>query len=89
MAALLAMALQLTSLPGTAADLGPWAVVCLAGVVQIAWLARQVGRFGPAALAWPLLVVVFVAVFVRSAVHTVLFRHVRWSGRQLAIARRR
>lgn len=88
-AALLAMALQLTSLPSTGAELRSWAVVYLAGAVQIAWLGRQVGRFGPAALAWPLLLAVFVAVFARSVINTALFRHVRWSGRELAVARRR
>lgn len=87
--ALLAVTWDLRILPGAGTEAISWGLAYLAGAVQLGMLGRQVGRFGPAALVWPALVVFFVAVFVRSAAHTVLRREVRWSGRQLAIARRR
>lgn len=59
----------------------------VAGLVQITVMARQVGRFGLAPLAWPLLMASFVAVFTWSAITTFLARQVRWSGRAIAIGR--
>jgi 4,4'-diaponeurosporenoate glycosyltransferase len=60
-------------------------VLYLAGLVQIAVLGRRVGRFGAAAVVWPLLIVFFVAVFLWSAVTTFVVRRVRWSGRTLRL----
>lgn len=54
---------------------------------QVAVLGRSVGRFGPAALVWPLLAVFFTAVFAWSVVRTYLLRNVRWSGRTLRLQR--
>ena len=51
---------------------------------QVWWMARRVGRFGPiTALAFPLLLVTFLAVFVRSVVATAR-GSVSWRGRRLA-----
>lgn len=56
---------------------------------QVAAMGRQVGRFGPAALAWPVLVAFFVALFAWSAVRTLVVRRVTWSGRTVELAPRR
>ncbi len=51
---------------------------------QVWWMARRVGRFGPVtALAFPLLLALFLAVFVRSVVATAR-GSVSWRGRRLA-----
>lgn len=51
---------------------------------QVWWMARWVGRFGPVtALAFPLLLVTFLAVFARSVVATAR-GSVSWRGRRLA-----
>ena len=63
-----------------------WAATYGAGAIQFTALGRRVGRFGPAGLLWPALLVFFVSVFALSAVRTVVFRQVRWSGRQIAVA---
>jgi 4,4'-diaponeurosporenoate glycosyltransferase len=47
-------------------------------------LLRLVGRFGViTALVWPLPLVVFVGLFVRSVWRRVLRREVTWRGRQV------
>jgi 4,4'-diaponeurosporenoate glycosyltransferase len=62
----------------------------LASVVQVAVQGRRVGRFGPiGALVYPLLLAVFLVVFVRSAVLTALGREVWWRGRRVPSRRRR
>jgi 4,4'-diaponeurosporenoate glycosyltransferase len=51
------------------------------GAAHIWWAARRVGNYGPvSALAYPLLAVAFLAMFVRSA----LTRDRRWRGRSIA-----
>lgn len=51
---------------------------------EVWWMARRVGRFGPiTALAFPLLLATFLAVFARSVVATVR-GSVSWRGRRLA-----
>jgi 4,4'-diaponeurosporenoate glycosyltransferase len=56
-----------------------------ASVVQVWVLGRRVGRFGPfTAIAYPLFLVVFLAVFVRSVALIALCRPVRWRGRSVA-----
>lgn len=56
---------------------------------QLWWMARKVGRFGPVtALAFPALVAVFLAVFVRSVVATARGR-VSWRGRRVPTRRSR
>lgn len=85
--ALLSMALLLAEGPGgTATDAAAFGAVYVAGAGQMALLGRQVGRFGPAGLAWPVLTVFFVAVFTLSAVRTLVLRRVRWSGRTVTLA---
>jgi len=84
--ALLVTAWGLRDRPATATELLGWVLTYLAVAVQLGLLGRKVGRFGPAASAWPALMAVFVLVFVRSAVHTVVLRRVRWSGRSNAVA---
>jgi 4,4'-diaponeurosporenoate glycosyltransferase len=65
------------------------AVVYVAFAAQYAVLGYRVGRFGPAALAWPLLVTFFTAVFAWSLVATFVLRRVRWRDRIIPIARGR
>jgi len=68
---------------GLVEALALYAVVTL----QVWWMARQVGRFGLAtALAFPALLVVFLAVFARSVIATALGR-VSWRGRRLSTRR--
>jgi 4,4'-diaponeurosporenoate glycosyltransferase len=56
-----------------------------AGAVQVLVLGRRAGRFGPlSALAYPLLVVFFLVVFLRSVALTLLRRPVPWKGRPVA-----
>ena len=62
------------------------AVLYAAVALQMAVLGRRVGRFGPAAAAWPVLAVFFVGVFTWSAGRTFLLRQVRWSGRTLHLS---
>lgn len=86
--ALLAVGLRLLDGPSTL-GLVQWGAMYGAVAAQLAVLGRRVGRFGPAALAWPLLMVFFVGVFALSAVRTLLLRQVGWSGRRIAVATRR
>jgi 4,4'-diaponeurosporenoate glycosyltransferase len=56
-----------------------------ASAVQVLVLGRRAGRFGAlSALAYPLLVVFFLVVFLRSAALTLLRRPMRWKGRLVA-----
>jgi 4,4'-diaponeurosporenoate glycosyltransferase len=55
-----------------------------ASIAQVAVLGRRVGRFGLLSpLVYPLLLVFFLAVFVRSVALTALGRTVRWRGRRV------
>lgn len=82
---LLTLGLHLADGPGQG-NLWPWMATYAAGAVQFMVLGRRVGRFGPAGLLWPVLLAFFVAVFALSAVRTLVFRQVRWSGRQIDVA---
>jgi 4,4'-diaponeurosporenoate glycosyltransferase len=54
--------------------------------LQIGVLLRRIGRFGGAwASAYPVLLVVFVAVFARSLALTIGRRSVPWRGRRVAV----
>ena len=56
-----------------------------ASAVQVLVLGRRAGRFGPiSALAYPVLVVCFLLVFLRSVVLTLFRRPVPWKGRPVA-----
>lgn len=74
----------------TGTDVSPAvvAVAYAAVTVQVALMARQVGRFGPAALLWPLLLAFFVSVFAWSSIRTLLVHQVTWSGRSIRVAPR-
>ena len=62
----------------------------VASAVQVLVLGRRAGRFGPASvLAYPLLVVFFLVVFLRSVALTLLRRQVPWKGRPVATRPRR
>ena len=62
------------------------AVAYLSMAAQVAVLFRAVGRFGPlSAVLYPLHLVVFVVVFVRSLWSTHVRREVRWRGRTLPV----
>jgi 4,4'-diaponeurosporenoate glycosyltransferase len=63
------------------------AIVYAAFAGQYAVLGHRVGRFGPAAVVWPVLVVCFTAVFVWSLVATFVLRRVRWRDRVIPITR--
>jgi 4,4'-diaponeurosporenoate glycosyltransferase len=78
-----------TSLGGAAHHPVPTAVSYGAWLVQFGVLGRRVGRFGPAAAFWPVLVGFFVALFSWSAVRTLVLRRVRWSGRTVPLQRER
>ena len=72
-----------------------WISVCLqapwlgwpvyaAVVVQLAWMARRIGRFGVVALLlYPIPLFAFVAIFVRSLYLTYVRKRVSWKGRLL------
>lgn len=83
--ALLTMGLHLFDGLGSG-NTGLWAATYVAGAFQFMVLGRRVGRFGPAGLLWPVLLTFFVAVFALSAVRILVFRQVRWSGRQIDVA---
>ena len=62
----------------------------LASAVQVIVLGRRAGRFGPwTALAYPVIVVFFLVVFLRSVALTALRRPVPWKGRSVATRARR
>lgn len=84
--ALLAAALAVVELLSRA----PGAAALLYGAVaaQVAVLGRRVGRFGPAAAVWPVLVVAFVGIVASSAVATFVRRRVTWSDRRIDLPRR-
>ena len=82
--ALLTMALHLVEGPG-GSNVWLWAATYAAGAIQFVMLGRRVGRFGPVGLLWPVLLAFFVSVFALSAIRTLVFRQVRWSGRQIAV----
>jgi 4,4'-diaponeurosporenoate glycosyltransferase len=75
-------------LDGSAASVATAGGIYALVTAQVAILGRSVGRFGPAAAAWPLLVAVFVAVVGWSAVATFLVRRVTWSDRSIDLSRR-
>ena len=63
---------------------GPFGLVYAAYAAQFLVLLRRVGGYSPlTALAFPIPVAFFVAVFARSAVRTFVRREVRWRGRTL------
>src|SRR5207247_8819957 len=65
---------------------GPWfaAGVYAAVVAQLAWMFRRVGRFGfAAAVAYPVGLAFFLAVFTRSLLLVIVRREVRWKGRRV------
>jgi 4,4'-diaponeurosporenoate glycosyltransferase len=70
----------------------PWFAVAVyaAVVAQLVWMLRRVGTFGwITALFYPVPLVFFLAVFVRSAFLTVVRRKVPWKGRELRAPIRR
>ena len=53
-------------------------------VAELAWMARRVGRFGTVALLlFPIPLLVFIAVYVRSLYLTMVRRRVTWKGREI------
>lgn len=83
-------ALELVDAARGLADVAPAVAMAFAFVVQLVVLFRQVGRFGVlTALAYPVLLVFFVAVFVRSLWRTHVRRSVEWRGRLIETSRRR
>ena len=62
----------------------------VAFVVQLRAMFRKTGTFGtPTAMLFPLLMVFFVAVFIRSAWRTYVRRSVNWRGRSIPIGSQR
>lgn len=58
------------------------AVVYAVWAVQIGWMLRRIGRFGVlTAAVFPVPLIAFVALFLRSVVHLVARRQIRWRGR--------
>ena len=65
--------------------LGPW--VYAACVAQLAWMWARIGRFGVmTALLFPLPLLAFLVVFLRSAVLTLVRRRVPWKGREVRLS---
>lgn len=65
---------------------GPAAGLYLAYVAQLGWMLRRVGRFGAlTAVAFPVPLGFFMAVFARSVALTAIRGQVRWKGRTVAI----
>ncbi|MEY2454501.1 MAG: 4,4-diaponeurosporenoate glycosyltransferase [Acidimicrobiaceae bacterium] len=72
-----------------------WIALCLqapwlgwqfyaAVVVQLAWMARRIGRFGVLALVlYPIPLLAFLAIYVRSIYLTYVRKRVSWRGRDL------
>jgi 4,4'-diaponeurosporenoate glycosyltransferase len=82
----LAAAGALVGAPTTPSVSGPaLGLLYLGGLAQFWAFGRQVGRFGAAALVWPVLIAFFVLVFLWSLASTFLVRRVRWSGRTLRL----
>ena len=66
------------------AALGAYALLA----VHTVWVLRRVGSFRlPAALVFPVTVLFFVAVFLRSSALAALRRPVRWRGRAITPSR--
>jgi 4,4'-diaponeurosporenoate glycosyltransferase len=66
----------------------PWygPAVYAACVAQLAWMWSRIGRFGfVTAVLFPLPLLAFVAIFLRSAYLTVIRRQVPWKGRQVRL----
>jgi 4,4'-diaponeurosporenoate glycosyltransferase len=64
----------------------PWLgwPVYAAVVVQLAWMARRIGRFGVIALVlYPIPLLAFLTIFVRSTYLTYVRKQVSWRGRDL------
>lgn len=76
---------------GHATDQGSglaWALAIYTAVaLQLGVFGHRVGRFGPAALVWPVLVAFFVTTFMWSAWLSLGLGRVRWSGRSIALGR--
>jgi 4,4'-diaponeurosporenoate glycosyltransferase len=84
--------------PLTSGLVALWITACLLGTLhplayaavaaQLFWLFRRAGRFGAGtALAYPLPLAFFLAVFARSAVLAFVRGRVRWKGRTIALGR--
>lgn len=65
----------------------------VAGIAYVAFSAqwrvmgRQIGRFGPWWLLWPVLSLFFVGIVLMSTFQTVFLRRVHWSGRLVPVGR--
>ena len=69
---------------GDGADVARFAILYAAAAVPLWWMLRRVGSFRwVTALAFPVPLLVFLGVFVRSVALTVTRRPVRWKGRRL------
>ena len=59
---------------------------CVLFALQIWWFLSRLGNYGPVtALTYPVSVVVFLGVLVRSLYHTVVRRRVSWKGRSILV----
>ncbi|HEV2069984.1 MAG TPA: glycosyltransferase family 2 protein [Acidimicrobiales bacterium] len=90
-AALITLWLAALSAPVVLATIAPVpAAICYAAAaVQMAAHLRRLGSFGALTAAlYPLAVAVFVAVFARSVIATLVLGRVRWKGRDVATRRR-
>ena len=53
-------------------------------VAQLAWIARRIGRFGVLAIVlYPIPLIAFIAIYIRSIYLTYVRRRVSWRGRDL------
>ena len=89
--ALITLWLAALSAPVVLATIAPVpAAICYAvAAVQMAAHLRRLGSFGArTAVLYPLALAVFIAVFARSVVATLMFGRVRWKGRDVPTSRR-
>lgn len=82
-AAWLSLCIQSLVWLGTEPLLGAITYVLVA--LELGWMLRRVGRFGAlTALLFPIPLVGFLAIFLRSAFRTLVRRQVRWKGRDVS-----
>ena len=87
MTALISMLIAVIPSPIGATDWSTVGILYTAGAFQLGVLGSRVGRFGFAALAWPILIVAFVSIFALSTVQTIVLRRTQWSGRSIPLHR--
>lgn len=87
MTALISMLIALVASPAASTGWSTLAIIYAAAAIQLGVLGSKVGRFGPAAMGWPIIVAAFLSIFAFSAVQTIVLRRAQWSGRSIPLHR--